>query len=128
MATVQGTVQGIKLVSANPHGAEASGVVCSKTYLVTLSHASATAGDFGSISNLQTAIGNATGNGRTFTIRKAMRAHPGVDASGAAVYITGTVTAGSTAGLVDYALGGVTAAAAVNASTGCGLLVSGEEA
>ncbi len=128
MATVQGVVQGIKLVSANPHGAEASGVFCSKTYLVTLSHAASTAGDFGSVSNLQTAIATATKSGRTFTIRKAMRAHPGMDASGSAVYITGTVTAGSTAGLVDYALGGVTAAAVCNANTGCGLLVSGEEA
>jgi hypothetical protein len=128
MATVQGVIQGIKLVSANPHGAEASGVVCSKTYLVTLSHASSTAGDFGSVSNLQTNIATHTKSGRTFTIRRAMRAHPGVDASGAAVYITGTVTAGTTAGQVDYALGGVTAAAAVGANSGCALLVSGEEA
>lgn len=128
MATVQGTVQGIRLVVSNPHGAEASGVVCSKTYLVTLSHASSTAGDFGSISNLQTAIATATKSGRTFTIRRAMRGHPGTDVSGAAVYITGTVTAGTTAGQVDYALGGVTAAAVCNANSGCALLVSGEEA
>lgn len=128
MATVQGTVQGIKLVSSNPHGAEASGVVCSKTYLVTLSHAASTAGDFGSVSNLQTAIATATKSGRTFTIRRAMRAHPGKDASGNAVYITATVTAGTTAGQVDYGLGGVTAAAIAAANSGCGLLVSGEEA
>lgn len=127
MATVSGTVQGIKLLAANHLGAEASGVVQRKTYLVTLSHGAGTAGDTGSVTSLHTALQNQTRNGRTFTIRSACSGPAGADANGNAVYITGVVTAGTTAGQVDYKLGGVTAAAVVAASTGCGLIVTGDE-
>lgn len=121
MATVQGTIQGITLVDSNPAG----GV--RKTFLVTLGFASATDGDTASVSNLHTAIQNQQRNGKSFTIRKAQGARAGVDASGSAVYATAVVTAGTTAGQVDFKLGGVTAAATVNASDGVAILVMGDE-
>lgn len=130
MATIQGTLQGVKIAESNPSGAQASGVTAfqmRRTFLCTMSFASAVTADFGSISGLASAIQKRTLNGRTFTITHAAPAFPGEDASGNGVFITGTVTAGVTAGQVDFALGGPTAAAQVSASNGCGLYVTGYE-
>lgn len=126
MATIQGVNQGVQLVAGNPSGAQTTGG--RKTFLCTMSFAATTTtADFGSISGLAVTIQNRQKNGKTFTITHAAPAFPGTDASGNAVHITGTITAGATAGLVDFALGGVTAAAVVAASSGVGLLVTGYE-
>lgn len=130
MATIQGVNQGVKLEESTPNGAQTSGVTAfqlRRTFLCTMSFAAANSGDVGSISGLAATIQARTKNGRTFTITHAAPAFPGQDASGNAVYITGTVTAGVTAGQVDFALGGVTATATVSASSGVGLLVTGYE-
>lgn len=121
MATIQGTIQSIHLVDSNPKG----GV--RKTYLVTLGFAAATDGDVCSVSNLHTNIQNQSRNGKSFTIRKAQGCRAGVDTSGNAIYATAVVTAGTTAGQIDFKLGGVTAAATVAACDGVGLLVTGDE-
>ena len=123
MATIQGVNQGVTLVAGNPSGAQTTGP--RKSFLCTLSFAAATASDVGSVSGLAATIGARQKNGKTFVITHACPAFPGVDASGNAVHITGTVTAGVTAGQVDFALGGPTATAVVAASSGCGLLVTG---
>jgi hypothetical protein len=127
MATIQGVNQGVKLVEGNPSGAVTTGG--RKTFLCTMSFAAATVSDVGSISGLAATIQARQKNGKTFTITHAMPAFPGTDVSGNAVHITGTVTAGTTAGQVDFALGGVTASASaiVAASNGVGLLVTGYE-
>jgi hypothetical protein len=127
MATIQGVNQGVQLLLSNPSGAQTTGG--RKTFLCTMSFAAATVSDVGSISGLAATIQTRQKNGKTFTITHAAPAYPGTDASGNAVHITGTVTAGVTAGQVDFALGGVTASASavVAASSGVGLLVTGYE-
>lgn len=125
MATIQGTNQGVHLIAGNPSGAQTTGG--RKTFLCTLSFASAVTSDVGSVSGLAATIQARQKNGKTFTITHAAPCFPGVDASGNAVHITGTVTAGVTAGQVDFSLGNVTTTTSVNASSGCGLLVSGYE-
>lgn len=128
MATVSGTVQGVSLLDQTSHGAAASGLRMTKVFKVDVSTAAANANDVLSLTSLQTTIKNKMRNGRSFTITTACAGAPGTDASGAAVYPVGTVTAGTTAGQVDLKLGtGPTASATVNAGSGVSVIVAGYE-
>lgn len=127
MATVQGTLQGLVLAGGSVNGAD-SAVKARKTYLCTFTFGAVTATDVVSVTGLNTSIQNMTRNGRTFTIRGAGIGHPGTDTSGNPVYCVNGITAGTTAGQVDFVVGGTTAQAAVTTtSAGVGIYITGDE-
>ena len=101
MATRNGTIRGVTLLSGSPAGVTAldSTTVCSRrVYLITADFLDAYtgSGDVASITGVCTAIAASTRNGKTLVLRGAVPAFAGQDAAGQGVHMTGTAVAAST--------------------------------
>jgi hypothetical protein len=121
MSTVTGTIKEVNLVQGATNGLGAR-----KTYLVTANFAVYTASsDSGALAAVNTAIADATKNGKTITLRQAMGAGPGkTNVSGAAVYALNVTVSGAT---LTFDLGGTTAEADTPACSDVGFFVSVDE-
>lgn len=121
MAVVTGTITGVHLVSA-PVGSRAA----RKTYEVVANFASTTAGDSVKLVGINAAIEANRKDGKTFTARAAIAGNPGVDAAGASVYASPTITLDT--GTLAFDLGTVTGDPGVHAgSKGVSIYVMGDE-
>lgn len=123
MAVIVGTVTGVQLLSGNPNG-----VGGHKVYLCSVSFPAYTgAADTMSINGVSAAISAKVRDGKTRAMIAGavpVRAHPGVDTAGQAVYV-GTLTISTdalTGNLTDAAQTELTATTGVSA--GVGVLVT----
>jgi len=124
MSTLSGTINAVQLARAGDVG-----IGSRKVYEIACSFTQTfTAGDIAQLVSVDTAIQNATKNGRTFTVRSFGDCQPGSDSSGTAVYSVGPYT--NSSGTITFGLGGTTTNAACTAP-GSGvnvrILVVGDE-
>lgn len=121
MSTIAGTITNCHLVQA-PFGTGGS----RKVYHLTASFGQYTAAsDDAAITDVPTAIGNFTKNGKTVTLRSAVGGQPGRAADGASVYASPQITVNGNS--LEFNLGGVTAEANCAASSGVGIIVVVDE-
>lgn len=130
MANAAGTVQGIQILKGSWEGADASNSGATSVRKVALITASfpAYTGSTDTVvwTGVDTAIQNASRNGRTATLRWASSAGPGSDTAGQAVYTSPTITVSG--GTLTCDLCGVTAElTAATASSGVQVLVGYDE-
>lgn len=121
MAVITGDIKAVHLVSApvSSRGAR-------KTYEVVANFASTTAGDTVKLVGINAAIEAARKDGKTFTTRASIAGNPGVDAAGASVYASPTITLST--GTLEFALGNASGSAGVHAgSKGVSIYVMGDE-
>lgn len=139
MATQNGTITGVSLLSGNPAGtvgAVSTTNYSRRAYLLTVSFPAYTgSSDTMTVTGVNTAIAAATRNGRTLTLRAAVPAFPGLDTNAQAVFAAGTsiqamavsntTTTGDLAGnLTDAADTELTSA---TASSGVGIIAIVDE-
>lgn len=129
MSTLSGSILGISLV-----GAPDNGIGARKIYEIACSFTQTfTAGDVAQLVSVDTAVKNATGNGKTFTpvataVGPGLSFRPGSDSSGTAIYGVGPFT--NSSGTLTFGLGSTTAAAACTApgsGSAVRILVVGDE-
>jgi len=122
MATVNGTVTGVNLLSG-----EGTGAGSRKVYEVAATFTIYTSGDTGTITGLQDRIEEITKNGKTLTLISAAPAQPGTDGNGASAYVVIPVT--NSSGTVTFGMGTQAQTAGnVAASTGVKLIAVVDEA
>jgi hypothetical protein len=119
MSVIAGTLKDIQLVQS-----VIDGVGARKTYLVSFTVATMTAGDTAAITALHTAIGAVVKNGRTLTLRQCMGAGPGVTPGGTAAYALICTINGNSA---EFSVGTTTVAAAEDNGTRANIFVSLDE-
>lgn len=123
MATIAGTITGVRFVSESP-----TGKTNDRVYEVTASFAAYTgASDSATVLAIPTAVQNATRNGKTFTLRYAMPAAAGVDTNAQDVY-AGAMTVSTNDLTFNLAVAAGTEITSATASTGVRFLVMGQEA
>jgi len=125
MAAIAATVKEIT-IAEGPHGSISHATTgARKTYRVTFSCGTQTAGDTAVVLTLDEKIQNITKNGKTVTLRDAVGAGAGLTPGGTAAYAQ-IPTVDSTT--LSFSVGSPTQAAAVAEGTLVGLFVTVDEA
>jgi hypothetical protein len=100
MGTINGTIDGVTLLSGSPSGSTAldSTTVCSRRVYLVTAHFPAYTGstDTATITGILTAINSATRNGKTLVLRQVCSAFPGLDANSQGVHFSGASNAAAT--------------------------------